>query len=443
MKAKKRFVISITFFITAFPVVIAQDWPQFLGPERNSKSPQKGLLRSWPEGGPEVLWSVNVGIGYGGPVVKNGKVYLLDRDDEVCDIMRCFDLQTGEELWKFSYDSPGTLPFPGSRSVPIVGDRHVYSVGPNGDLYCIDINTHKPVWIKNVWTDFGGQNLPVWGISQNPLIYGDLLIVASQAPQAGVAAYNKLTGSVVWQTPNLGNETYVSPTVVKIDGEDHVVMITSSLNPFRNSNAEATPGNVTGIDPRTGKILWQYSNWNCHISVPSAVDAGNNRILIAGGYELGATMIKVNKKADGSFETSEIFTTEEFGDQTKPPVLHNGYFYANYRTNSKREGLVCMDMNGKVMWKTGRNPNFDRGSIIFADGLFLITDGLQTLYLVEPDPTAFKPISKATVLREGGASTEGMSAVGGSTQNWGPMALAAGKLLIRDQSKMLCVKVAK
>ena len=102
-----------------------------------------------------------------------------------------------------------------------------------------------------------------------------------------------------------------------------------------------------------------------------------------------------------------------------------------------------MNMDGKIMWKTRRNPNFDRGSMILADGLILATDGLQTLYLIEPDPTAFKPISKAAALKEGGASQEGMSAVGGSTQNWGPMALADGKLLIRDQNRMLCIKVTR
>ncbi len=444
MKTKYSFVAIIASFIFSIcPVVTAQDWPQFLGPDRNSKSPQKGLLRSWPEAGPEVVWSANVGIGYGGPVVKDGKVYLLDRDDEVGDIMRCFNLQTGEELWKFSYDAPGTVSFPGSRSVPIVDDRHVYSCGPNGDLYCIDIKTHQPVWNKNVWTDFGGTKIPVWAISQCPLIYGDLLVVASQAPQAGVVAYNKLTGAIAWQTPNLGNESYVSPKVVKIDGNDHIVMITSSTNRFANPDAELTLGNVVGLDPLTGKTLWKYSGWDCHISVPCAVDAGDNRLLIVGGYERGATMIKVNRKTDGGFETSEIFTTLEFGDQTKPPLLHNGYFYAHYRTNSKSDGLVCMNMNGEIMWKTKRNPNFDRGSIILADGLFLATDGLKTLYLIEPDPTAFKPLAKATLLGEGGASTEGMSRVGGSTQNWAPIALADGKLLIRDQSRMLCVKVTK
>jgi outer membrane protein assembly factor BamB len=410
--------------------LMAQDWPQLFGPDRNHTSPQKELLRSWPASGPEVLWSVDLGTGFGGPVVKAGKVYLLDRDDEVGDVMRCFNLSTGEELWKFGYPSPGTVQYPGSRSVPIVDDRHVYSAGPNGDLYCIDLQTHQPVWKKNIWTDFGGDKIPIWAISQCPIIYGDLLLVSSHAPQAGVVAYNRNTGAVVWQTPNLGNETYSSPKVVNIHGEDHIVMVNSSTNTFMYRDLPVTKGKVTGLDPETGKILWQYNDWECVISIPCAVDAGNGKLLIVGGYDRGSTMIQVNKKSDGTFDVSELFTNLDFGDQTKPPLLHNGYFYAIYRTNQKREGMMCMDMNGNIQWKTGLTPNFERGSTILADGLFLTFDGISTLYLIEPDPTAFKPISQAKMPFEG-------------MLNWSPMALADGKLLIRDQSRMLCVKAVK
>ena len=284
------------------------DWPQYLGPNRNGTSDEKGLLRSWPANGPEVLWTVSVGRGYGGPVIKDGKVYLLDRDDEVGDSLRCLDLATGKELWQFAYDAPGTAMFPRSRGVPAVDGNHVYSCGHNGDLYCVDLNTHKAVWKANVWTDFGGKpasgasggfgsrgpgSFPIWAITQCPLVYSDLLIVASQAPEAGVVAYDKLTGDLKWKTPNLGNESYASPSVVKIDGKDHVVMVISSTNPFGNRGMPQTLGNIVGIDPATGDVLWQYDKWNCHISVPSAVDAGENRVLVAGGYELGATMIKV------------------------------------------------------------------------------------------------------------------------------------------------------
>ncbi len=459
---KSKMISALVFLLTiCFVNVHSQDWPQFLGPERNSTSPQQGILRSWPETGPEVLWATDLGIGYGGPVVKDGKVYLLDRDDEVGDNLRCFELSTGKELWNFAYAAPGSVMFPGSRSVPAIDGSYVYTSGPFGDLYCIDINTQKPVWNKNVWTDFGGDpgndpadesregrggfggrgNFPIWAISQCPLIYGNLLVISSMAPEAGVVAYNKLTGDIVWKTPNLGNETYVSPSVVKIDGDEHIVMVTSSTNPVGRPELPKTPGNIVGIDPESGEVLWQFSGWDCHISVAPAVDAGANKILVVGGYEYGALMIQVEKNAVGSYIAKELFKTVEFGDQTKPPILHNGYFYAQYGTNNKRDGLACMNMEGEVMWKTKRDPDFNKGSMILADGLILATDGAKTLYLIEPDPSGFKPLASSEVLTAQPAG-EGISARFG-TMNWAPIALADGKLLIRDQSRMLCVKVVE
>lgn len=444
MKRIYLLLTSVVLFI-CISTVYSQDWPQFLGPNRNSTSPQKGILRTWPATGPEVLWTANVGPGYGGPVIKNGRVYLLDRDDKTGDIMRCFDFSNGKELWKFSYDAAGSVMFSGSRSVPAVDGNYVYSCGHNGDLYCIDINTHKPVWYKNIWTDFGGKELPIWAISQCPLIYGNLLIILSQAPDAGLIAFNKLTGTVAWKTPNLGNETYASPSIVKIAGEDHIAMVISSTNPIGHRELPQTMGRIVGVRPLTGEILWEYNNWQNHIQVANALDAGEGRVLVVGGYELGTAMIKVEKTADGSYSVKELFRHNDFGDHTKPPILYKDHFYAQFSTNSRRDGLVCMNMEGKIMWKTMRAPAFDKGSMILADGLILATDGRKSLYLIEPDPTVFKPLASAEVLNEGGISgSDPMAArIGGAAQNWAPIALADGKLLIRDQTRLMCVRVAR
>jgi outer membrane protein assembly factor BamB len=410
--------------------VWAQDWPQYLGPNRNSTSPQKGILRSWPASGPEVLWTANIGPGFGGPVIKDGKVYLLDRDDKTGDIMRCYDFNNGKELWSFSYDAPGSVSYPGSRSVPAIDGNRVYSCGPYGDLYCIDINTHKPVWNKNIMKDFGGIKIPVWAITQCPLIYGNLLIVSySKDLNAGLVAFNKLTGNIIWKTEAIGNETYASPALVKISGEDHIVMVFSSTNTYMHKEAPISKGSVIGVNPQTGDILWEYDKWENMVQVAPALDAGESRIILVGGYELGTAMIKVEKTADARYNVKELFRHNEFGDHTKPPVLINGYFYGQFSTNSRRDGLVCMSMDGKVMWKTMRSPLFDKGSMILADGLILATDGRKTLYLIQPDPSGFKPLASAEMLGEG--------------QNWAPLALSDGKLLLRDQNRLMCFKVIK
>ena len=429
MKRMKSY-LSIFAFLFGTLSIYAQDWPQFLGPERNSTSPQKNLLHSWPESGPEELWTTDVGPGYGGPVIKDGRVYLLDRDDKTGDMMRCFDFNNGKELWSYSYDAPGTVSYPGSRSLPATDGDRVYSCGPYGDLYCIDINTHKPIWSKNIMKDFGGIKLPVWAISQCPLIYGDLLIVSySQDPNAGLVAFNKLTGDIIWKTEAIGNETYASPSVAKIAGEDHIVMAFSSTNTYMHRDIEVSPGRIIGLNPQTGEILWEYNKWQNVIQIAPALDAGEGRIIVVGGYDHGTVMIQVEKSNDNKFSVKEIFYHNDFGDHTKPPILYNGYFYGQFSTNNRRDGLCCMSMDGEVLWKTMRSPSFDKGSMILADGLILATDGAKKLYLIEPDPSGFKPLASVEIL--------------GTGQNWAPIALVDGKLLIRDQSRMLCVRVAE
>jgi outer membrane protein assembly factor BamB len=432
MKQSKMLIAAIVL-LACMSDIYAQDWPQYLGPNRNSVSTQKDLLRSWPQQGPEVLWTDAVGIGFGGPVIKDGKVYLLDRDDKVGDKLRCLDLSSGKELWNFGYEAPGSVMFPGSRSVPTLDGNLIYSCGPYGNLYCIDINTHKSVWNKNVWTDFGGAEIPRWAITQCPVVYGDLLIIASQAPQAGVVAYEKLTGKVRWKTPSLGPVGYVSPEIIKVGKESHVVMITASAG----RGESASGGKVIGIDPLSGKVLWEYTNWQCGIPVPGAVDAGDSKVLITGGYNAGAAMLKIEKKADGSYGVTELFKNPDFGAHTQPPVLVNGYFYAQYSTNERKDGLVCMSMDGQIKWKTSRAPLFDKGGLILANGLLISTDGSSKLYLIEPDPSAFKPIATSDLLK-GETGDQRFP-----NQNWAPLALSNGKLLIRDQSRLMCVKVAK
>lgn len=406
--------------------VVAADWPWIYGPRRDNTSEQRGLLRAWPATGPAVLWTSAVGVGFGGPAVSNGKVYLLDRDEKVGDTLRVLDFSSGKELWSFAYDAPGSFMFAGSRTTPTVDGEHVYTSGALGDLYAINTTTRKAVWHKNIWKDFGGGQLPQWAIVQNPLVYRDLLVVAPQTSQAGVVAYDKLTGALEWKSaPLSGTPGYVTPSIVKVGGHDHLVMISAAVGRGRN----ARDGRVYGFDPLTGKVLWTYTNWQCIIPVPQAVDAGDGRVLITGGYNAGTAMIKVQKKADGSYGITELFKNPDFGSHTQPPILYNGHFYSHYTTNERNDGLVAMSMDGQIKWKTDQQPAFVRGGAILADGLLLTTDGNTKLYLVSPDPSGFKPLASAAVLEPG--------------DNWAPLALADGKLLVRGQKQLKCLQVAR
>jgi outer membrane protein assembly factor BamB len=353
-------------------------------------------------------------------------VYLLDRDENVGDTLRVLDLASGKELWTFAYDAAGSFMFAGSRTTPTVDGEHAYTVGPMGDLHAINTKTRKPSWRTNIWKDFGGgAELPRWAIVQNPLIYGDQLIVATQTPEAGVVAFDKLTGTVKWKSPALsGIPGYVTPSIVKVGGEDHLVMITGAVGRGRN----ARDGSVNGLDPRSGKVLWTYTGWQCIIPIPQAVDAGEGRVLVTGAYGAGSVMLKVDKKGD-AYAVSELFKNPDFGAHTQPPVLHDANFYSHYTINERSDGLVAMGMDGQIRWKTDQQPPFVRGGSVLADGLLLMTDGNTKLYLVEPSPAGFKPLASAVILDPG--------------DNWAPLALVDGKLLVRGQKELTALQVAQ
>jgi glucose dehydrogenase len=414
-RMKKHLALAVMFVLIASCVCLAIDWPQYLGPGRNAISTETGIKRSWANGAPDVLWTFPLGQGFGGPAVSDGKVYVLDRIGNEQDILRCLDLTTGKEEWSLAYDAPGETPHPGSRSVPAIEGNFIYTCGPFGHIHCFDKRTHKPVWEKNIWTDFTQEVFPNWGISQNPLVYDNMLILASQTQKAGVVAYDKRTGTIQWASSTLpGKAGYVSPKIINIGGDDQLSMISAN-------------GAVMGMDPKTGKVLWSYEGWQCKIPVPNVTEIGDGRIFITGGYQAGSAMIKVEKESD-AFVVSELFKTEEFGTHVHPAILYKGYLYGHCSTNETRDGLICMDLEGKIMWKTGKAPLFDKGGFILVDGLLLSVDGNKGfLYLIEPNPEGFKELAKAKLLD--------------TIKCWAPLALTDGKLLIRDQKQMKCVSV--
>ena len=416
------------------------DWPQYLGPHRDGTSDEKGLLRSWPAAGPKVLWTVKLGAGYGGAAISGDRVYLLDRVGEKQDALRCLDLNNGKQLWSFAYDARGTLSHKGSRSTPAVDGNYTYTCGSFGHVYCFDATTGKPVWKKNLWTDNGGGKVPEWGICQNPLIYGDLLILAAQTEKTGIVAYDKTNGNVKWATPALpGALGYVTPMIAKIDGKDQIVMITATTRRERGgrsapaggwgdgSDEGGVDGVVLGLDVKDGKTLWTYKGWQCRIPIPQVTDLGDGRLFITGGYMAGSAMIGVRENS-GRYDVEELYTTHDFGTHVHPPVMFEGHFYGHCTTNSSRDGLTCLSFDGKLKWKTGESPVFDKGGFVLADGLLLSVDGRDgILYLIEPSADGFKSLASVKLLTAG--------------ECWGPVALSDGKLLIRDQKQIRCVAV--
>lgn len=406
----------------------AAGWPQFLGPDRNGIAPEAKLARAWPEGGPPVLWSFPLGAGFGGAAVDEGRVYILDRVKNKEDILLCLDLNTGKELWRFSYEAPGTLNFEGPRSTPTVDKKYVFVIGPMGQVHCIDKNTHQAIWRKDLVSDFGTV-APTWAFAQSPLLYKDMVVLAPQSAKAGLVALRKETGEVAWTAEAMGKPGYCSPMLVKVADTEQVVMLTT-LGDEKSSapDSQQHPVQLTGTDPATGRILWTFSDWKCKYPIPSPTAVGDGRFFLTGGYGAGCAMVKVTKE-DGRFKAARLFGNMNCGSQIQNAIVYGDHLYAN--SNNTNSGLVCLGLDGNVKWSTGQKPGFELGNLILADGLIFAMDGNKgILRLVEARPDGYKEVGQAKIVEGKGGLV------------WGPMALADGKLIVRDQTQVKCVNVS-
>ena len=416
MRTRTIAVLALVFIVTA--PAMAADWPQFLGPDRNGTSGETGLARKWPAGGPKVLWTRETGLGFGPPAVVGGEVFILDRDaDGGKDVLRCLALADGKDLWSYSYPAKGPFKHDGSRSTPAVDKDNVYTVSPLGDLHCISRKTHQPVWKKSLLRTYGAKK-PMWVISQSPLLYKDLVIVAPQGTSAGVVAFERATGTVKWKSPAIGKGiSYASPSLITVGGTDQIAMVTGEWG-----------STVVGVDASDGKILWTYAGWNCKIAIPSVTVIGDGRLFITGEYKAGSAMIKITGSG-GSFKVTEVYKTKKCGSQIHQPLLVDGHLYMHSNGNYRNDGMLCLTLDGEVKWKTGRSPNFQRGGLMLADGLIFSIDGKTgILYLIKPDPTGLKIISQVKLL--------------GGKEIWAPPVLSDKKLIIRDQHQIKCLDVA-
>jgi len=434
-----RVAAATLLFITAGGV--RADWPQFMGPTRDGIAAAKGLARSWPKTGPRELWSVKLGPGFGGTAVEGGRVYLLDRVDREHDAVRCLRLADGKEVWRFVYAGPDLRRTNGPRCTPAVDREFVFTIGIFGHLQCVRKADGKPVWNVNLVTDFGGMQ-PAWGVSQSALMHGKLLIAAPQGGEAGVVAFEKATGKVVWKSPpictkgravlaepgigKVGFEmSYSSPFLTSIDGVQQVVVLSHDR--------------VVGVDPRNGTVLWTYQPWRAKRNIPAPTPVGDGRLFVTCGYGAGSVMIQARRTGQasrrdvpvgaGPWQVRELLRTKEVGAQCQQPLLHEGALYIGNNSNSRRDGLTCMDLNGLVKWKTKRAPSFGRGPLILADGMIYAMDGAKgVLHLVDPSPDGYKELAQARIFQ--------------TKPIWGAMSLSAdGKLLLRDKEQLKCLDV--
>ncbi len=393
------------------------DWSQFLGAARDGRA-EGALAESWPETGPAELWAIDVGPGFGGASVRDGEVFLFDRQEDARDVLRVFDMATGQEKWRIVNEFPGRLPYNGSRSVPTVTEDRIYALGPFGHVYCVDRESQALVWTVDLRERFDGR-VPRWGYAASPLLYEDTVIVPSMGPEVGLVALALEDGATRWQSGEVGGDSYCSPAIYTF-GERDVVLYISPIGLF-------------GVDAGSGEIVLTWDGYSCRIPIPAPAPVGESRFFITGGYNAGSVMVEITPDGD-KLALKELFRVARIGAQIQQPVVHEGHVYANFQGRRRQQvGMICYALDGERKWATEGSPEFGMGNVILVGDKLLCLGGDDgVLRMLEPTPDGYTELARAQVF-------EGRERAG--EQMWAPMAFSDGKLLVRSQSVLKCLEL--
>lgn len=404
-----RYLLASCLTLTLTLTLFAADWPQFLGSNRDGHSTETQLNWIWPKGGPPVLWKIDVGSGWAGPAVADGKLILFHR--VVADeIVACLDPANGQEKWTFRYPTKYRDDFnfdDGPRATPLIADGRVFTLGANGDLHAIELASGKKIWHHNLFADYSPPK-GYFGVACSPIIAGGKLLVNVGAKGAGIVAFDLATGKEAWKATD-EPASYSSPVLAEIGGKQLAVFLTRS--------------GLVALEPGTGKVRFTHP-WRPIIdaSVNAATPlVWKDEIFLTVSYSTGGILLRA--KDD---EVEKVWSNDtSLSCQYNTPVRVGDYLYG---VHGRQEGggakLRCVEWKtGAVKWNVDR---FGVASILAVDGGLLALTESGELVRFDASPTAFTERARGSIL---GTPTRAMPA------------LADGRLFARDGSKLVCVKL--
>ena len=381
----------------------AADWPGWRGPNRDGKSPDTGLLKQWPEGGPELLWQVDdIGSGFSSVAVVGGLVYVTgDSGGDV--VVYAFDME-GKAKWRRSVDKAWTRDHPGSRSTPMIHAGLLYVVSGNGVIACLDAKTGSPKWGRKM-SEFGGR-VPGWGYSESVLIAGNLAVVTPGGSSC-IVALDRRTGKPVWRSEGFqAAAQYGSNILVRFGGTSMVVAGTHS--------------GIVAVDARNGRRLWAnpFSSGNtANCPTPAYADG---HVFWANGYGKGGICMKLQRGGSG-VSARQASTARDMVCHHGGYVIHEGHIYGN-----NGGGWACLDLKtGDVKWK---DRGVGKGSLCRADGMLYLfgeNGGRAGLATCSPD----------------GLEMKGTFSVRGRGTSWAHPVVIGGRLYLRYDTHLYCFDV--
>jgi outer membrane protein assembly factor BamB len=378
------------------------DWPQWRGPNRDGRSAETGLLKSWPAGGPPLAWRAQgAGGGYSSFAVSQGRLFTLGARADT-EYVIAFDAATGKRVWetpngrRFSNDRGD-----GPRSTPTVDGNRVYAFGASGDLTALDAASGERVWTVNVLKEFRGSNIG-WGLSESPLVLDDRILLNAGGT---IVALKKADGSLIWKTSG-DDAGYSSAVTQTIGSVTQAIFFTSAR--------------AVGVDVGSGRQLWSYRQVANDVANVATPIVRGNRVFLSSDYGTGSALLELTPAGNG-VRAREVYFTREMKNHHSTSVLVGDYLYG---FDSAILTALHFD-TGKVAWQ---NRSVGKGSLTYADDRLYLFSEAGVVGLAEASPAGYVEHGRFA-FRPGDLHT------------WSHPVVSGGKLFLRDQDTIYAYDV--
>jgi outer membrane protein assembly factor BamB len=374
-------------------------WTDFRGPDRDGRYDQMPILTKWPSNGPPRLWRKPIGGGYASFVFGNGRAFTIEQRGSQ-EVVSAYNVADGREVWSSASDAffRESMGGDGPRATPTWDDGRVYALGAEGELKCLDGETGRLLWSKNILAENGAQNLR-WAMAASPLIVDNAVIVLPGGPDnKSVVAYDKMTGNPLWHALD-DNAAYTSPMLVTLAGVKQLLIVTGKR--------------AVGLST-DGKLLWEYPwspQYEINAAQPILLDA--YRFVISAGYGHGAALVRIARSGD-TFTATTVWQNTRMKNKFTSSVLHGGHIYG-----LDEAILACINAEtGELKWKGGR---YGYGQVIIAGDQLIVTTEDGDVAVVRATPERHDEVVR-------------FSAIEGKT--WNHPAIDNGILLVRNGAEM-------
>jgi len=397
---RKGLILCLSFFVLS----LSAQTIQWRG-DRTGVFNETGLLKSWAENGPQLLWHFDgLGEGHSSPAIANNKIYIKGMTDGR-GFLFVFDLN-GKLLNKVEYGAEWDRNYNGTRGSVTVNDGKLYFISGYGVLYCYDQNTLNLVWKKNLLEEFNAPNI-IWGITESPLIVGNKVIATPGGSEHNVVALNKKTGALIWSTPGKGDQSaYCSPLFI---GSQQVPLIVTM-----------TAHHILGIHAETGQMLWAHPNSNQHHVHANTPIYSNGMILATSGYGRGSTMLRL---ANGGRGVEEVWFSSDLDNRMGGMVKVGNYVYGSGDRN--RFWFSADWRTGEIKWQERGLAN---GVTIANDGMLYIYTDRGEMILARATPEKFDIVSRFSITL-------------GTDQHWAHPILHNGVMYVRRGDTLMAFRV--